>query len=242
MFFHRPAISHPPKPWHPPPSRPNPPAREALERSEFVQYGVRPTSKKLSKFVKLKLLACLFLCSVPQAQAVTLINNVEIIPYTDSGPPGSFTISYHGFPEALFTPISSSAYLFSFLGIAEEFAFYNVSLGDLIDPGYTERTARLISNTGNPGTANFDIAMNESKYLGYWADALNYYGWVRVSRTPTGLVASESATSVGNGIHVGSFTEVPEPSVSVLGLLAIAPLLRRSRTTIIGHSPDDNGC
>jgi hypothetical protein len=190
-----------------------------------------------SNIMKPRFLAFLIWCLASEAQAATLINNVDI--YPDSQP-GSYAISYHGFPEAVFSPISSSAYLFSATAIAEEFAFYNVSLGDLIDKSYKEQTARLISNTGNPGTANFNIAVNESKYLGYWAGGnfffaggLDYYGWVRVSRTPEGLIASESATSVGNGIRVGSFAEVPEPSVSALVLSATALSLRRRRTVAL---------
>lgn len=191
---------------------------------------VRPISNKPTNFMKSRFPARLILSLASETQAATLINNVEIYPYPEFPQPESYAISYHGFPDAVFTPISSSTYQFSYWGIAEEFAFHNVSLGDLIDPSYTELTDRLISNTGNPGTANFDIAMNESRHLGYWADDINYYGWVRVSRTPSGLVASESATSVGNGIHVGSSVEVPEPSVSVLVLSAMAPLLHRRRT------------
>ena len=183
--------------------------------------------------MKSRVIAFLVVRLASEAQATTLIDNVEIYPYSDFPQPGSYAISYHGFPEAVFTALSSSSYQFTYWGIAEEFAFYDVSPGDLIDPSYKERTARLISNTGNPGTASFDIPMFGSRYLGYWAGGIDYYGWVRVSRTPAGLVASESATSVGNGIHVGSFAEVPEPSVSLLVLLAMAPLLRRNRAVAL---------
>lgn len=186
-------------------------------------------------------MACLFLCFASEAQAATLVNNVEIYPYSDfSLPLGSFAISYHGFPEAVFAPISSSIYSFSYWGIAEEFAFYDVSLGVLIDPSYTKLASRLVSNAGNPFASNFNLALNQSKYLGYWADmdygattANDYYGWVRVTRTAAGLVASASATSVGKGIVVGSFEEIPEPSVSVLVLSAMAISLRRRRTVAL---------
>jgi hypothetical protein len=199
-----------------------------------MRYPFNPVPN-LTAFVKKQFLACLLLSLAPVAHSATLINNVTIYPDSTLSQPGSYILSYHGFPEVLFTPNTSPAYRLSYLGIAEEFAFYHVSLGDLIDPGYVERTTRLISNTGNPGSADFDIAMGESRYLGYWAGLgiggleEDYFGWVRVSRTPDGLVASESATSVGNGIHVGSFVEVPEISVSLLCLCAMAPLLRRSR-------------
>ncbi|MGJ8698317.1 MAG: hypothetical protein ACSHYF_18525 [Verrucomicrobiaceae bacterium] len=164
---------------------------------------------------------------------MTLINNVEIYPFEDFGG-GDFAIDYHGYPEALFTPISADRYRFRYAGIAEFFSFYTVSLGDLIDPNYVEGRVPFISNSGfpgDPGSADFDIAVNESRYLGYWVEDVptHLFGWVRVSRTVDGLVASESATSLGNGIYVGSFEEVPEPSVSVLGLSAVALLLGRRR-------------
>lgn len=206
-----------------------------------IKNKMNPLSA-IARLVVLKsiFLACLILCLASEVHATTLINNVKIYPYSGysySGvyQPGSFAIDYHGFPEALFTPISSSAYSFSYFGLAEEFAFYVVSLGNLIDLSYTQLATRLISNAGSP-PANFNIALNQSKYLGYWADmdygtstANDYFGWVRVTRTAAGLVASGSATSVGKGIVVGSFEEIPEPSVSLLIITAMAPLLRRRR-------------
>ncbi len=172
-----------------------------------------------------------------EAQAVTLINNVKIEPAGVSQP-GSYTIDYHGFQEALFTPVSSSTYLFSYMGIAEGFAFYNVNFGDLISPSFTEQTAPLLSNfNGGPFSANFVIAVNEDRYLGYYANGINYYGWVHIRNTPAGLIALESATSVGNGILVGSFTEIPEPSVSALGIPALASLTRRKRVRRPAFTP-----
>ena len=202
----------------------------------------------IARLVVLKsiFLACLILCLASEVQASTLINNVKIYPssgnpYSGFYQPGSFAIDYHGYPEAVFTPISSSAYSFSSYGIAEDYAFYDVSLGNLIDLSYTQLATRLNSYYFyDSPQANFNIALNQSKYLGYWADmdygtstARDYFGWVRVTRTAAGLVASESATSVGKGIVVGSFEEIPEPSVSLLIITAMAPLLRRRRSVVI---------
>jgi hypothetical protein len=207
------------------------------------------TLSAIARLVVLKsiFLACLILCLASEVQATTLINNVKIYPYSDYSywgffyQPGSFAIDYHGAPEAVFTPISSSAYSFFNHGLAEDYAFYDVSLGNLIDLSYTQLATRLNSYYFNDSPqANFNIALNQSKYLGYWADidygtstARDYFGWVRVTRTAAGLVASESATSVGKGIVVGSFEEIPEPSVSLLIITAMAPLLRRRRSVAL---------
>lgn len=183
----------------------------------------------------------LALCLGSLAQAATIVNHFEIYPYSDYYTPSGYAVSYHGYPDAMLSLVSGSTYQFTARGLAEEFAFYEVKVGDLINQAFRDSSTALISNNFGPNVATISIPVFGGKYLGYWARAdwdggewrSNHYGWVRIVRTSSGLAASASATSTGNGIHVGSFSEVPEPSTSLLALLVAVPLVRRKRLATI---------
>lgn len=93
-----------------------------------------------------------------------------------------------------------------------------------------------------PGISTQLFSLNETKYYAYWEQAYAYepapgpisadnYGWVSLTRTPSGLVITDSATAIGGGIIVGTYTQIPEPATVLLfGLGGIgAWLLRRNR-------------
>ena len=78
---------------------------------------------------------------------------------------------------------------------------------------------------GNSSLSNTQMfTLDQSKYFGYWDDRLNgdtpdrndNYGWVLLTRTASGLVASSGATAIGGGIIVGTTTQVPESASTIL--------------------------
>jgi hypothetical protein len=91
-----------------------------------------------------------------------------------------------------------------------------------------------------PGTSTQLFSLNETKQYAYWEDNVfsggfgpdshDNYGWVSLTRTVSGLVITDSATAIGGGIIVGTYTQIPEPATVLLfGLGGIgAWLLRRN--------------
>jgi len=91
-----------------------------------------------------------------------------------------------------------------------------------------------------PGTSLQAFSLGETRYYSYWEDILgsdrdipdatDNYGWVSLTYTGTELVVSDSATALGGGIIVGTYTQVPEPATVLLfGLGGFgAWLLRRN--------------
>src|SRR4029434_3289344 len=110
-------------------------------------------------------------------------------------------------------------YRFSYSGIAEYYSLHNAILGLAFTPAYVNADVPLVSNDGSdPRAAVLNFSPNESKYLAYWDDRTfnnapdpnDNYGWVRVTRTGSALIASESVTAIGGGIRVGTSTQIPE--------------------------------
>ena len=133
-------------------------------------------------------------------------------------------------------------YEFDAISIAEEIALYAAEEGMYFGPEYASSNEPLVSNASGRSHTYIDaFRYQESKYYAYWDDR-NFnslkdlgdnYGWVQIALVDVGLfqrvglVSPASATSVGNGIVVGSFTSIPEPSsfsLIVLGILAMRHL------------------
>jgi hypothetical protein len=170
------------------------------------------------------------------AQGV-IANDAAILPIFGSGQYLTLTNSLQGRPGLFAIQISSnspSQYTFSYWGIAELYALYDVSPGITIDPSFAAATTPLVSNSGDPGSSLQTFSLGQSRYYAYWddrfydshvaygiPDVTDFYGWVRITRTVSGLQVSSSATALGGGIIAGTFTQVPEPSASVLTLLGV---------------------
>jgi hypothetical protein len=129
--------------------------------------------------------------------------------------------------------VTSSQYLFSYAGIAESYKLFSLASGTRLDPAFVLQNSPIVSNDNNPGSNTQTFALNQSKYFGYWDDRLNgdtpdsndNFGWVLLTRTDSGLIASSGATAIGGGIIVGTTTQVPEPTSTMLialGLLSIS--------------------
>lgn len=133
------------------------------------------------------------------------------------------------------TSNGGSEFTFSYLGIAEIYALYDVSPGVVIDPVFAAASTPLVSNDGVlPGSSVQTFLPGQSRYYGYWddrpfdsgiiygiPDVADNYGWVRITRTVSGLQVSGSATALGHGIIAGTFTQVPEPSTGLLLFLGL---------------------
>ena len=121
---------------------------------------------------------------------------------------------------------------FHFAGIAQEYALFDAVPGLEFTPAYASQNTPLVSNNPvHPGSALLNFAPGESKYFAYWDDRGPFgggpvsddnYGWVRLTRDPLGLVASESVTALGGGIIVGTDIQIPEPGRVVLLLCGFA--------------------
>jgi hypothetical protein len=129
-------------------------------------------------------------------------------------------------------------YRFSYSAIAEFYSLHNATFGLAFTPAYVNGHIPLVSNDGiNPGTAVLNFLPDESKYFAYWDDRTlspfntalsnDNYGWVRITRTGSALVASESVTAIGGGIRVGTSTQIPEPSA--ISLLLVAGVFRAAK-------------
>jgi hypothetical protein len=150
--------------------------------------------------------------------------------------------------ETVQTGTTSTTYQFSTYAIAELYAVYSASTGDLIDASFASNTLPIATNAyPRPmmGATTFSLAIGESKRFAYWddrsvafgdftfvPDAADSFGWVEFTRTSQGLVASASATVTGGSIRVGSFTAaVPEPetwALFALGLVGVSVVRRRT--------------
>ena len=136
--------------------------------------------------------------------------------------------------------ISPSSFEFKAASIAEEIGLYNVTLGTNFGPEFAFANNPIVSNNGvDPGISSQAFSLNQSKYFGYWddrplngnlPDSDDNYGWVMITRTTSGLVASSGATAIGGGIVVGTTNQIPEPSASLLLALSLGVSLARRVT------------
>ncbi|MBC8206372.1 MAG: PEP-CTERM sorting domain-containing protein [Kiritimatiellales bacterium] len=135
--------------------------------------------------------------------------------------------------------MGGGTYNFSYYLIAYEYGLYSASEGLEFTPQYANSQTPLVSNNGiDPSFSIQNFSLNETKYFAYWEDNSwdspdndDYYGWVSLTYTASGLVVSDSATALGGGVIVGTYTQVPEPATVLLfGLGGFgAWLLRRQR-------------
>jgi hypothetical protein len=171
------------------------------------------------------------------AQGV-IANDAAILPIFGSGQYLTLTNSLQGRPGLFAIQISSnspSQYTFSYAGIAELYAMYDVSPGVAIDPSFAAATTPLVSNNCvDSGSSVQTFSFGQSRYYAYWddhsfagpigfwvPDVTDSYGWVQITRTVSGLQVSSSATALGGGIIAGTLTQIPEPSTGALFLLGL---------------------
>lgn len=147
--------------------------------------------------------------------------------------------------------------------IVTDFGFYAVEKDTRIDPFFLSTHEAFYPYSGAAPT----LLTGETLYLAYWRNAAGPYlpylipdppyvsippwpppidyidpldqiGWAAITRTVFGLELTASATDFsGNGIVVGSFTSIPEPSVYAAGLAgaALGSMLYRRRTAPDGR-------
>ncbi|MFO1513395.1 MAG: hypothetical protein U1F83_10860 [Verrucomicrobiota bacterium] len=182
------------------------------------------------------------------AQGV-IANDAAILPIVvGSGQYLTLTNSLQARPGLFAIQISSnspSQYTFSYWGIAELYALYDVNPGVTIDPAFAAAMPPLVSNNCvDSGSSVQTFSLGQSRYYAYWddrfydsgiaygiPDVTDNYGWVQITRTVSGLRVSSSATAIGGGIIAGTFTQVPEPTavfLALLGLVSLSGLHRRT--------------
>ena len=172
------------------------------------------------------------------AKAVVIVNDAVLTRRSATEQSLIFSSSF-----ALFSirvdAISASSFEFHPSSIAEEIGLFNVTLGTVFGPEFALANGPIVSNDGtDPRTSTQVFTLNQSKYFGYWDDGLNgnspdssdHYGWVKITRTASGLEASSSATAIGGGIIVGTTNQIPEPSASLLLAFLLGVSLARRVT------------
>lgn len=135
-------------------------------------------------------------------------------------------------------------FTFAYGSVAEYCALFSVSYNTELTPSYAQSLSPIAANYGEPPpTSTISIPVDSELYVGYWdnrnggpgpglftMDASDNYGWFLLRNTASGLQISDGATAVGDGIVVGTYTQIPEPSAIAM-LVTSAPLvfLRRRR-------------
>lgn len=183
--------------------------------------------------------------SIP-AQGTVFPHNVVLRPAFGAMPFGTYLthIQYPGNAGLFAVSVSTSGdgqYRFQAYGIAELYSLHAASLNLAFTPAYVNADTPLLNNLGNQ-LFTMSLYEGESRLFAYWddayysifpgprgtigvPDAYDAYGWFRLTRSASGLEISDSATAIGGGIRVGTYTGIPEPtcfelcSVALLGLL-----------------------
>lgn len=141
---------------------------------------------------------------------------------------------------------SSNYIRLSAMGIAEQYRFFDATPGAVVGADFAISAPAILGNDA-VDPRSFEVYLNsgESRYFAYWdsrdahipgPDALDAYGWFKLTGTAQGIVVEASATSVGDPIAVGSITAVPEPgtqqlfALAAVGALALQ-LARKARGT-----------
>jgi hypothetical protein len=185
-----------------------------------------------------------------RVEAVVIANDAAIVDNLPDVGSGTFLVLTQstlsgGRVANSITNQGSGNYLFQYLGIAEAYSFFQVTNNLEFTPSYVSSHTPFFTNINNPGSGTLNLALNQSTLLAYWDDrtvaggfvpnSQDNYGWVRLTRTASGLVVSDSATAIGEGIIVGTLTQIPEPSSNALLLgsitAAFAGFRHRPRNT-----------
>jgi hypothetical protein len=148
---------------------------------------------------------------------------------------GLVYVSFNGVGADTFQFLTSQGNSYS---IAEEFRLFLAPPLTRFDAQYVNSHAPFFTNAA-PAFWSLSIPLNSSLYVAYWddrapvpspADANDNYGWVRLTNTASGLIADSGTTAIGGGIIVGTTTQVPEPSSTLLGVIGFVCVgLRRIR-------------
>lgn len=177
---------------------------------------------KALKYVPV-VLACL--CGYPCANADVIIDDAEL-KYFDADSDILITTNTVGGLGILVSDMGGGNYDFSYHLIANEYGLYSAYPGLEFIPSYADAETPIVSNNGiDPGLSLQTFSLNETKYYAYWEDifgpnigidSTDNYGWVGLKYTGTELIVTNSATALGGGIIVGTYTQIPEPSSALL--------------------------
>lgn len=182
---------------------------------------------------------------LPASGQGTIVSGSIIFSQPAAAPPGTYLMAsaYPGGPNSGFFVLSLSTlgagqYQLGYYGIAEIYSVHEATSGMAFTPAYAAGDTPLLNNLDTPGTYQFSLGLGQSKLFAYWDDAhypvsqpppgalhdaidvYDAYGWFRLTRQVSGLAITDSATAMGDGIIVGTYTAVPEPTSFALGLLA----------------------
>lgn len=194
---------------------------------------------KSSVFVVMYL--CSLLCALASEVSADVMVTNATFTLRPSNPPYSWvailtapTPNQESYLGVQVGDLGGGSYEFSTGLIAGDYSWFSVS------PGLEFTTLYVASRVSDYGVFNFFL--NETKHFAHWADVFpggvpedpdnsDNYGWVSVTHTLSGLVISDSATAEGDGIIVGTYTQVPEPAtIFLFGLGGFgAWLLRRNK-------------
>ncbi len=191
------------------------------------------------------MLAC---SSIAPLKAAVLTNNIVLTRYlfgddaiyqvTQPGDKGLFALGI--------TTNSPGHYTISSAGIAELYSVHSAYFGLEFTPSYVQGDVPLLNNSASPPWSfQVSLAIGQSVLLAYWDDRYDNfpnpstfmipdesdgYGWFRLVRTPTGLDILDSATAVGGGIVVGTYSQIPEPTIgSLLTMAGLTSLALRDK-------------
>lgn len=196
----------------------------------------------------------MLMCPASMPAQGTIVPNNIIFSQPGGAPPGTYVtqVVYPGDAGGLFalsvTTLGVGQYRFNYWGIAEAYSVHAATSGLEFTPSYVLGDTPLLNNSNNPGEFQISLTLGQGLLLAYWDNALyqfgstapgapgspgpdsyDAYGWFRLTRTISGLAITDSATAMGGGIIVGTYTPVPEPSCLSLCTIAVLGFLSRRR-------------
>ena len=207
----------------------------------------------MKPFSKSALFGFMFLLLAPLVSFSQVIQNDAVLINTPGGFFGDFelglaqTTSFGGNDvQGLFgfgiEDLGNDQFQFGAFGIAEEYALYLASPGDVVGPALVNNTVPFASNFTSGPSPPLTLAVGESVFFGYFdeSDPLNFdsgfslaeggvnFGWLelgRSARLDSSLGQLEilgGATAIGRGIIVGTITTVAIPEPGTFSFFAVA--------------------